>query len=48
MEIKVLEFLKGLGTIVLYLVLSIMLSYFFSDLAYHDNVVIATIFQILS
>ena len=48
METKIFEFLKGLGTIVLYFALSILVSYLFSDLAYHDNVVIATVFQILS
>ena len=48
METKVFEFLKGIGTIILYFAISILFSYLFRDLAYHDNVMIATIFQILS
>lgn len=47
MEAKVFEFLKGLGTIVLYFAISILFSYLFRNLVYHENIVIATVFQIL-
>lgn len=46
-EIKVLEFLKGLGTILLYFVISLIVSYTLQDYYYHDNIVIATLTQIL-
>lgn len=46
-QIKILEFLKGLGTILLYFVISLICSYFFQDFYYHDNFIIATIFQLL-
>lgn len=45
-EVKVLEFLKGIGTIVLYFVISNVMAYFFSDYMYHDNALIATVSQI--
>ena len=46
-EIKALEFLKGIGTILLYFLISILYSYFFANYVYHENIVISTIFQIL-
>ena len=47
-ETKVFEFLKGVGTIVLYFAVSILISYLFSGLTYHSNKVIANICQILA
>ena len=47
LQIKILEFLKGLGTILLYFIISLLCSYFFQDFYYHDNFIIATIFQLL-
>ncbi len=47
-ETKVFEFLKGIGTIILYFAVSLIVSYLFRNLTYHENVVIATIFQTLS
>ena len=44
---KTLEFLKGLGTILIYFVVTLICSYLFQDYYYHDNFVIATIFQVL-
>ena len=45
-EIKILEFLKGLGTILLYFVTMIIASILLADFYYHINIVIATIAQI--
>ena len=45
-EIKILEFLKGLGTILLYFVTMIIASILLADFYYHSNIVIATIAQI--
>ena len=47
LQFKILEFLKGMGTILLYFIISLICSYFFQDFYYHDNFVIATIFQLL-
>ena len=44
---KTLEFFKGLGTILVYFVVTLICSYLFQDYYYHDNFVVATIFQIL-
>ena len=44
---KTLEFFKGLGTILIYFVVMLICSYLFQDYYYHDNFVVATIFQIL-
>ncbi len=41
------EFMKGLGTILIYLLISLICSYFFRDYYYHDNRIIASIFQVL-
>ena len=46
-QIRILEFLKGLGTILLYFIITLICSYFFGDYYYHDNFIIATIFQLL-
>lgn len=47
-EIKILEFLKGLGTILLYLVVSILLGQIWGDWLYGDSVVLASVLQVLS
>ena len=44
---KTLEFFKGLGTILVYFVVTLICSYLFQDYYYHNNFVVATIFQIL-
>ena len=44
---KTLEFFKGLGTILVYFAVTLICSYLFQDYYYHDNFVVATIFQIL-
>ena len=46
-EVKVLEFLKGLGTIFLYFFISILVSNLLYDYYYDDNIVIASLVQIL-
>lgn len=46
-QIKILEFFKGLGTILLYFVITLICSYFFGDYYYHNNIVVATFFQLL-
>ena len=47
-EIKILEFLKGLGTILLYFVTTIIASSLLANFYYHNNIVVATIAQILA
>ena len=46
-QIKILEFLKGLGTILLYYVISLGAGLCLQDLNFHENLVIATLSQIL-
>lgn len=46
-EVKIWEFLKGLGTILLYFVISMTVSSLLVDYYYHQNIIIATLVQIL-
>ena len=48
LENKILEILKGIGTIALYFIVSLICSYLFQNYTFSDNIVIATLFQILT
>lgn len=48
LEVKIQEFFKGLGTIVLYFAISYIVSILFQDVYYHENIIIATLIQILA
>lgn len=48
LENKILEILKGIGTIALYFIVSLICSYLFRNYTFSDNIVIATLFQILT
>lgn len=48
LEIKFQEFLKGIGTIILYFVITYIISALFQNVYYHENYVIATLIQILA
>ena len=47
-EIKILEFFKGLGTILIYFITTMIVSSLLANFYYHSNVVIATFTQILA
>ena len=48
LENKILGILKGIGTIALYFIVSLICSYLFRNYTFSDNIVIATLFQILT
>ena len=45
-EIKIFEFIKGLGTILLYFFVSILTSYILADFINHENMIISSLAQI--
>ncbi len=45
-EIKILEFFKGLGTVLLYYVISLIMGRLIGKFYYHDNIVVASLAQI--
>lgn len=47
-EYKILEFLKGLGTILLYFLISLTVAFLFGKYMYDDNLIVATFFQIIA
>ena len=48
LENKILGILRGIGTIALYFIVSLICSYLFRNYTFSDNIVIATLFQILT
>lgn len=46
LEIKTIEFLKGLGTILLYFLISIIVSFILRNYVYHENIILASLAQV--
>ncbi len=45
---KVKKFLKGLGTILLYFLINLIVAYSFQDYMYSDNIIMASFFQVIA